>query len=121
MAIRLRPSDVSTRKQRACGACAEVRTDIIDGELQVQSLLARLPGKADWPLLGSTYRSQDAATGPFGTGRSAAGFLGMKVLGTNNTSPVNVVNEQGEFAYYEYLLSECYENKTGGRNSALAD
>jgi YD repeat-containing protein len=86
------------------------------GRLRVQSLFGPFPGHVDWPLLGCRHRSQDAGDGPFGAGRSEAGVLGMKVLGTDNTSDCNVVNEMGTTSYYTYA-SSAYSNQSGHRNS----
>lgn len=115
MAIRYRPSDVSRGAGRGCAACADVQTDVVTGELRVQSEFGVLPGKADWPLLGCMYKSRDTDSSPFGESRRTAGLLGMKVLGPDNTSNVNVVNELGQLAYYVYTGSG-YDNRTDRRN-----
>jgi YD repeat-containing protein len=96
-----------------------VQADIITGDLRVQTLVARLPGSRDWPLLGCTYRSTDSDDGAWGAGRTAGGVLGMKVLGDSNSDDVNVVNEAGWLAYYVFGAG-VYENFGGGRNRLYA-
>jgi YD repeat-containing protein len=85
------------------------------GDLRVESAFAKLPGKGEWPLLGCIYRSTDSQSGPFGLARTAAGLLGMKVVGPNNTSNVNVFDELGAPTYFVYS-DGAYENESGGQS-----
>jgi hypothetical protein len=79
-----------------------VKVDITAGALKIKSVFARLPGKAGWPSLGGYYSSRDSGVaGPLGKGRSAAGILAARVFG-QAASNVNVRNERGRLAGYEY-------------------
>lgn len=114
MAIRYRPSDFSKGVQGGCPACSGVQADVINGDVRIESAFSRLPGKAEWPLLGCLYRSTDGGSSPFGASRSGGGLLGMKVLTSNQFSP-QVADETGELTYYTYS-SGSYVNQSGGLN-----